>query len=82
MKHVDHKVLNCFTLTCPLVDEKRSNAVRLDLSGQLLPTSIANFIPYCHNYVVITSFQKIISFKSMLQAQYVKFFIMRSEIPF
>ena len=82
MKQDDPKVWNCFTLACPLVDEKRYNAVRPDSSGQLLLTSIANFIAYGHNYIVITFIQNIIVFKSMLRARYVTVFIMRIEIPF
>ena len=71
-----------FTLAFPLVDEKCSNAVRPDSSWQLLPTSIANFIAYGHNYVVITSFQQIVAFKIMIWAWYVTVFIVRSEIMF
>ena len=80
MKQVDQKVWNCFTLAFPLVDEKRYTAVRPDSSGQLLPTSIANFIAYGYNYVVITSVHHIIAFKIMIQAQYVTVFIMWLEI--
>ena len=49
------KIWDCFARACSLVDEKRSSAVRLDLSGQLFPTSIANFIAYGHNSVVMAS---------------------------
>ena len=51
------KSMKFFTLACPLVQNKRSNAVIPESSGQLLPTSIANFIAYGHNSVVITSVQ-------------------------
>ena len=82
MKQGGPKVWNCFTLECILVDEKLSNAVRPYYSGQLLLTSIAIFIAYGHNYVVITSFHYIIEFKIMLQARYVTVFIMHSAIMF
>ena len=71
-----------YTIICPFVDEKLSIAVRPESSGQLLPTSIDNFIAHGHNFVVITSVKQIISFKSMLRAQYVRVFIMHSEILF
>ena len=61
MKQGDPKVWNCFTIACPFVDEKISNAVIPELSGHLLPTSIDNFIAYGHNYVEITSVQQIIA---------------------
>ena len=80
MKQGDPKVWNCFTLVISLVDERLFNAVWADSSGQLLPTSIANFIAYGHNYVVITSVQKIIAFKSILWAQYVTVFSMVTAI--
>ena len=60
-----------FTLSCPLVNKKRSNAVRTDSSGQLLPTSIAIFIAYGHNFVMRTCVQQIIAFKRMLWEQHV-----------
>ena len=82
MKQADPKVWNYFPLSCTLVDKKLSNDVRTDLSGYLLTTSITNFNAYGHNYVVIMSAQLIIAFESMLWAQYVKLFIMRSTIPF
>ena len=76
------KSMKFFTLACPFVDEKFSNGVIPESSGQLLPTSIASFITYNHNYVLITSVQKIIAFKRMLRERYVTVYIMRSEIPF
>ena len=68
MKQSDPKVWNCFTIACLFVDEKRSNDVRPESSGQLLPTSIANFIAYGHNSVVIDSVKQIIAFKYMIRA--------------
>ena len=55
MKQGDPKLWKNFTIACPFVDEKRSNDVRPESSGKLLPTLIADLIEYGHNSVVIMS---------------------------
>ena len=65
------KSMKFSTLAYPFVDEKRSNAVIPDSPGKLLPTSIANFIAYGQNSVVITYIQQIVAFKKACAGHYI-----------